>query len=249
MAKTTKISWCDHTINPWIGCFKVSKECQKCYAETQEKRYGRAVWGKTAPRYKTKTSEAKVREFNRAAAKDGVKRTVFCASLSDFFEENQQVLPWREEWWDIIKDCNSLNWLILTKRDKCIQSMVPVDFYSGAYKHVNLGVSVGIQESLSRLDSLRQVPDWGGLRWTSMEPLLESLGSPDLSKIDWAIVGGESTPDNKFTVMQDDWVEEIKAACEKHGTTFHFKQNSARAGRHVQTFRGQTYLNWPKFAA
>ena len=31
--KNSKISWCDHSFNPWIGCDKVSPGCQNCYAE------------------------------------------------------------------------------------------------------------------------------------------------------------------------------------------------------------------------
>lgn len=34
MGETTKISWTDHTWNPWMGCQKVSPGCENCYAET-----------------------------------------------------------------------------------------------------------------------------------------------------------------------------------------------------------------------
>ena len=33
MAENTKIEWCDHTFNPFIGCTKVSPACDNCYAE------------------------------------------------------------------------------------------------------------------------------------------------------------------------------------------------------------------------
>jgi protein gp37 len=33
MVENTKIEWCDHTFNPWIGCQKVSPGCDRCYAE------------------------------------------------------------------------------------------------------------------------------------------------------------------------------------------------------------------------
>src|SRR5207247_7039127 len=33
MAENSKIEWCDHTFNPWIGCQKVSPGCDHCYAE------------------------------------------------------------------------------------------------------------------------------------------------------------------------------------------------------------------------
>lgn len=36
--KDSKISWTDHTFNPWIGCQKVSPACDNCYAEALNKR-------------------------------------------------------------------------------------------------------------------------------------------------------------------------------------------------------------------
>jgi len=40
LMENTKIEWCDHTFNPWIGCVKVSPGCTNCYAETlMDKRF------------------------------------------------------------------------------------------------------------------------------------------------------------------------------------------------------------------
>ena len=105
MAESTKIEWCDHTFNPWIGCSKVHAGCQHCYAETlMDTRFGKAEWGTTGTR--VRTSDANWREplrWNRAAAslpaqivKPGSapveympvdRPRVFCASLADVFEE------------------------------------------------------------------------------------------------------------------------------------------------------------------
>lgn len=247
MGNKTTISWTEATINAWIGCVKISKECERCYAETQEKRYKRAVWGKDKPRYKTKTSEKAAYKLNRKALKKGVRIRVFMSSLSDFFEDNPQVAPWRARWWKIVKECRNIDWLILTKRGNKVQSMLPEDFYSGAYKHVHLGVSVGMKSSIFRLDDLRAVPDWGGIRFVSAEPLLESLGAIDLTGFKWVIVGGESTVGNSFRPMLETWVQDIKDQCEAQGATFFFKQDAARQGCHSDEFRGKRYLELPMF--
>jgi protein gp37 len=34
---TTNISWTDETINPIVGCSRISEGCQKCYAATAAK--------------------------------------------------------------------------------------------------------------------------------------------------------------------------------------------------------------------
>ena len=52
MAEVTKIEWCHHTWNPWMGCTKVSPACDHCYAETEwDKRYHVVKWG--GPRVQT----------------------------------------------------------------------------------------------------------------------------------------------------------------------------------------------------
>lgn len=247
MAKETEISWTDHTINPWIGCNRISEECRNCYAAVIEGRYGRAVWGKTTPRYTTKGAEKEARARNRAAGRAGVRRKIFCASMSDFFEDREDLVELRKKWWQIIKECTNLDWLVLTKRSHKIADFLPEDFFSGEYSHVNLGVSVGVKSSMVRLDHLRAIPDWGGLRWVSMEPLLESLNGVDLTNIAWAVVGGETTVGNDFRVMQDEWVEEIRAACTKYGATFFFKQTSGRNGTTIKTFKGEQLYNFPDF--
>jgi len=52
--ENSKIEWTHHTLNPWIGCTKVSPGCLHCYAETlMDTRYGRVKWGKGQPRSRT----------------------------------------------------------------------------------------------------------------------------------------------------------------------------------------------------
>jgi protein gp37 len=247
MANTTAISWTDATVNAWIGCTKISPECARCYAEADNKRFKRAVWGLNKFRYKTKGARKQAVSLNRRAAQRGQRIRVFLSSMSDFFEDHAQVASWREEFWEIIKKCTNVDWLILTKRSDKILGMLPKDFFDGGYTHVQLGTSVGVKSSLKRLDDLRAIPDWGGIRWTSMEPLLESLGTVNFDQIKWAIVGGESTVGNDFRPMEDTWVDEIKQQCERQGTTFFFKQNAARQGQHCHQFRGKTYMELPMF--
>ena len=50
MSETTKISWCDSTANPWIGCSKCSPGCLNCYAEHDTparvlRHQGMETWG------------------------------------------------------------------------------------------------------------------------------------------------------------------------------------------------------------
>lgn len=82
MGEQTKIEWCDHTFNPWIGCEKIAPGCKHCYAAELAAFRGWAEWGGEAlGGTRRVASETKWREplkWNRAAERDGVRRRVFC---------------------------------------------------------------------------------------------------------------------------------------------------------------------------
>jgi protein gp37 len=45
MGENSRIEWCDHTLNFWVGCQKVSAACDFCYAESWAKRSGHSeLW-------------------------------------------------------------------------------------------------------------------------------------------------------------------------------------------------------------
>jgi protein gp37 len=84
MGADSKIEWCDHTFNPWIGCTKVSPGCAHCYAEGESKLRGWAQWGKGKKRHRTSADywNAPI-AWNRRLEQRPLKRRqrVFCASL------------------------------------------------------------------------------------------------------------------------------------------------------------------------
>lgn len=102
MAAETKIQWCHHTFNPWIGCAHalytgddgkehVHQACLHCYAEADmDHRRHRVTWGSNGTR--SRTSDAYWRDplkWDREAKEAGERRRVFCASLADVFEDWQ----------------------------------------------------------------------------------------------------------------------------------------------------------------
>jgi protein gp37 len=91
MAENSKIEWCDHTFNPWIGCTKVSEGCANCYAEADfDKRRHYAKWGPSGTRVMTSQANwKKPLAWNRKAEKESVRYRVFCSSLADVFEDWQ----------------------------------------------------------------------------------------------------------------------------------------------------------------
>lgn len=87
--------------------------------------------------------------------------------------------------------------------------------------NVWLGVSVESRDYLSRIDCLRRTP--AAVRFLSLEPLLEDLGTLDLTGIHWVIVGGESGPNAR--PMHPQWVRNLRDQCVAAGVPFFFKQH------------------------
>lgn len=153
MAAETKIEWCEHTFNPWIGCTKISPACDNCYAEADfDKRRHVVKWGAGQPRHRTSESywkqplkwdreaEAVMDRYEDAlsaahafkqSSSEGVcfsepkplRPRVFCASLADVFD-NEVPGEWRLDLFDLIRQTPNLSWMILTKRIGNVSKML-----------------------------------------------------------------------------------------------------------------------------
>lgn len=230
MSSNTKISWCDHTFNPWIGCSRVSDECFRCYADAFAKRYFKDVqWIVNGGRHRTSEANwAKVRSWNSKAIERGASARVFCASLADVFEVHPALDAWREDLFELIIECTALDWMMLTKRPENVMRMVPADWRRKWPQHVWIGTSVGTQESTARLDELIRIP--APVRFVSAEPLLEHVDLwPWLSKkqrgapaIQLVITGGESGGGSR--PMHPEWPRAIRDDCADAGVHYHHKQ-------------------------
>jgi protein gp37 len=187
MSENTSIEWCDHTLNPWIGCAKVSPGCDNCYAARQDafRHWTPEGWG--GPR--KRTSEAAWRQpvkWNAAhdafAAVHGRRQRVFCASLADVFD-NQVPVQWRVDLFRLIAATPNLDWLLLTKRiGNAWPMMLDVSKWCQGgeqpMENIWLGATVVNQEEADRdIPKLLAVP--ARVRFLSMEPM---LGPVDLQK-------------------------------------------------------------------
>ena len=111
-----------------------------------------------------------------------------------------------------------------------------------AMKHCWFGVSIENKSQLWRAHALRKAAVVH--RFLSIEPLLEDLGTIDLTGIEWVIVGGESGPNAR--TMRAEWVRNIRDQCEFANVPFFFKQwggvSKKRFGRELD---GVTYDGTP----
>lgn len=224
MAKDSAIEWTHHTFNPWWGCTKVSPGCKHCYAEAFARRIGRDNWGARATR--RFFGDAHWREplkWNAEAARAGVRRRVFCASMADVFEARHDLVPHRERLWRLVGETPALDWLLLTKRPERVLAAVPWGKKWPA--NVWVGVTAENQRwAQKRIPILLDFP--AAVRFLSCEPL---LGPLDLRqwlngsrRVDWVIAGGESG--HGARPMNPEWARHIRNQCLAAGVPFHFKQ-------------------------
>lgn len=234
MAERSKIEWTDSTFNPWVGCTKIARArgapsaCDFCYAEKWAKRSGQVQWGdhdrrRTTPVY----WRAPVAWNEQAAAfqaRYGRRRRVFCASLADVFD-NQVDPTWREDLWNLIHECDQLDWQLLTKRPQNIRKMLPRDWDDG-YANVWLGTTAEDQAAYKqRCKHLFSVP--AAIRFVSYEPALGHLGELEVDGVvpDWLIIGGESGVRSDLIRPTDpQWVRLAIADCQRLGVAVLLKQ-------------------------
>jgi len=203
MATDSKIEWCDHTFNPWIGCTKVSNAatggggCDHCYAEVSTparvlRSKGEETWGAGAPRVRTSEANWKMplrwnAQHETFFAQHGRRQRVFCASLADVFD-NAVDPRWRVDLFDLIAATPNLDWLLLTKRignafhmiETATAAQRAVDPGVDVVFNVWLGATIVNQAEADRdIPKLLAVP--ARVRFLSMEPLLRPVNLADIS--------------------------------------------------------------------
>ncbi|WP_321788193.1 MULTISPECIES: phage Gp37/Gp68 family protein [Paraburkholderia] len=199
MAENTAIEWADHSFNPWLGCTKVSPGCDHCYAERERAtRILGVKWGAGEPRHRTAVSTwRKPKRWNAAHAtffaEHGRRQRVFCASLSDVFD-NDVPAAWRADLLRLIAQTPDLDWLILTKRIGNARAMLNEavqEMTSGAktwdgnpWPNVWLGATVVDQREADRdIPKLLETP--AAVKFLSMEPLLGPVDISDFLTLGW----------------------------------------------------------------
>lgn len=208
MGEQTKISWCDSTFNPWIGCTKLSDGCKHCYAlDLMETRYQRVKWGPQGTRQRTGASNwRKPLQWNKQEWEECIecgwrgsrhethdfcpncdgeelrptRQRVFCASLADVFEDNPQLTEWRVDLFRMIVHTPNLDWLLLTKRPENANQMLLDMGWANWMDNIWIGTSVENQEQAEkRIPHLLNVE--APVKFLSCEPLLGPLNLEDLA--------------------------------------------------------------------
>lgn len=213
MTTFSRIEWTEKTWNPTVGCTKISPGCRNCYALTMARR----LQAMKTPGYENGFSLTLLPDRLSDPTERKKPTVYFVNSMSDLFHER---VPdaYIERVFDVISRTPQHTYQVLTKRAArmerfCRTRRVPANAW--------LGVSVEDRRyGLPRIDHLRRVD--AKVRFLSVEPLLEDVGTLDLAGIHWVIVGGESG--HQARQMKEAWAESVRIQCEDQGVSFFFKQ-------------------------
>ena len=238
----TKIEWTDETINPIVGCSKISSGCAHCYAE-------KMAWRLKCmgiPKYQdvvdrngwTGEIRGDLGQFYKLPKKP---KKVFICSMSDLFHENlgdgSRVMVFYA-----MRDYPQHTYMILTKRPDRMAYFLRRRISPNCIKAIPnlwLGVTAENQKRADeRISILLQIP--AAIRFVSVEPMLNSIDirnyvlpphttlglngetkyyTPYLnSRLDWVIVGPETGPGKRE--CKPEWIEDLYDQCKAAGVPF-----------------------------
>ncbi len=254
----TQIEWTDATWNPVAGCSIISPGCKNCYAMKMASRLA----SMDVEKYRGLTRSVRKRVvWNGVVREDPASlqiplnwkkpRKIFVNSMSDLFHEAVSD-AFVEKVWSVMQQTPRHHYQILTKRPDRMARFVSAR-QGPILSNVWLGTSVEDKKVIDRIAELRSVP--AAIRFVSFEPLIGSVGKPDLSGIQWAIVGGESGQHAR--PVREEWIDEIYDLCDAYGVVFFFKQwgawgkdNQRRSKKaNGRLYRGRTWDGMPDVAS
>lgn len=239
MGLLSKIEWTDATWNPIRGCSKISPGCKHCYAERFAERF-RGVSGHPFEQgFDLRLVPEKLKEPLRWLS----PKMIFVNSMSDLFHQSVPQ-SYIAEVASVMLSADWHTYQVLTKRSARLQEMLSGPLcHAAASQHIWWGVSVEDRKyGIPRIAELQNAP--ARVRFLSIEPLLEDLGTLHLKGIAWVIVGGESGPGAR--PMREEWVISIREQCSNAGIPFFFKQwGGVRKKKSGRTLQGRTYEEYP----
>jgi protein gp37 len=238
--QTTRIEWCDSSVNPTAGCggCELWNDAGRrdCYAGKIHTRF-EGVKGKDCYREPFGTMVLRPGEMAKAAAwsdlraksrprkpwLDGMPRMIFISDMSDCLSVGVPFAYLRTEIIDqVTSPAGSRHlWLWLTKRPLVLGNFKDWLWSVGVRWPANLvpGVSVTSYKTLRRMTDLRR---WNFPRlMASFEPLLGPPGPMNVRGYDWFIAGGMTGP--KAPPVHPEWVRVLRDTAIMAGIPFFFK--------------------------
>jgi protein gp37 len=217
------IEWALWSWNPVTGCLH---DCPYCYARDIANRLFAEKFKPTfhpkrlAAVQKTTFPQAEIDALHPSDPQRLGLKNVFVCSMADLFGRWVPA-EWIERVLECVRSAPQWNFLFLTKFPI---RLAEFEFPNNAW----VGTTVDCQARVANAEkAFRKVK--AGIKWLSLEPLLEPLTFRDLGAFQWIVLGGASsstqTPEWQPPVQ---WYESIEKEAIRLGIPFYEKPNLRR---------------------
>jgi protein gp37 len=214
------VDWASWTWNPVTGC---EHGCKFCYAReiAHSERMADYYPNKFEPtfhRYRL-DAPANMPKPKPDSGKDG---RVFVCSMADLFGK---WVPdeWIRSVFDACQDAPEWEYLFLTKWPARYSKMPLLE-------KAWYGASVIRQSDVSRVEKAMKSFSPNGVKWISLEPMLEPITFEDLSWCDLVVIGSQTStnqPDGHVPEFapEFDWIVDVVNQCRAEGVPYYLKAN------------------------
>lgn len=211
------IEWAQWSWNPVTGC---RHECSYCYARdiATSQRMAAVYPHGFEPVFRSNALLGPKRQkVPPEAATDTRYRNVFTCSMADLFG---RWVPseWIEAVLGSVRDNPQWNFLFLTKFPN---RMAEFEIPPNAWMGTTVDLQARVKNSEKAFENVRS-----GVRWLSIEPMLEPLRFEHLDRFDWVVIGGASRSSKTPSWFPPhEWIIDLVAQCRESGARIYFKSN------------------------
>jgi protein gp37 len=210
--KSDSIEWALWSWNPVTGCLH---NCPYCYARDIANRFYAQGFKPTFHPYRL---GAPMHQKVPAQAETELGyRNIFTCSMADLFGKWVPA-EWIQAVLDVVRDCPQWNFLFLTKFPN---RLAEFSYPENAW----LGTSVDCQARVKNAErSFAKVS--GGVKWLSIEPMLEPIRFNSLDMFNWVVIGGaSSSTETPAWIPPRRWVMDLERQATDAGCMIYEKTN------------------------
>jgi len=226
--KGDSIEWAQWSWNPVTGC---KHDCPYCYARdialSERMQQAGLYPNGWEPTFRSEALNApRKTRVPKEAETDTRFKNVFTCSMADLFGRWVPA-EWIEAVMLAVKGSPQWNFLFLTKFP---QRFADLDIPDNAW----LGTTVDLQARVANAEkAFAKVT--GGVRWLSVEPMIEPIRLERPELFNWVVIGGASaskqTPEWRPPYR---WIESLVRQCDDAGVPVYMKSNLGIANRVLQ---------------